>query len=112
MHAIHLNNSIKTAILLLLACISIDVQICMHASNNNLTLFRLLIIHTFTFIYISLCVYIYIYIGIDYKVLMTGEGDPMDTLGPALTANNVHIVAKLADKIPVKVHIIPIYCNI
>lgn len=45
---------------------------------------------------------------------MAGEGDPMDTLGPALTANNVHVVAKLADKIPVMVSVmfvLSLCCN-
>ncbi len=49
-------------------------------------------------------IHVHVRIGIDYKVLMAREGDPMDTLAPALTANNVHVVAKLADKIPLKVY--------
>ena len=42
-------------------------------------------------------------IGINYKVLMSGEVNPLTTLSSALTDNNVHVVAKLADKIPIKV---------
>lgn len=41
--------------------------------------------------------------GVDYKLVMTcgEEGqDPLLLLVPALTQNNVHVVSKLADKIP------------
>ncbi|XP_064390924.1 NBAS subunit of NRZ tethering complex-like isoform X2 [Halichondria panicea] len=40
--------------------------------------------------------------GINYKALMSGEVNPLTTLSSALTDNNVHVVAKLADKIPIK----------
>ena len=34
---------------------------------------------------------------------MSGQEDPLEVLVPSLTAHNVHVVAKLADKIPMKV---------
>ncbi|KAL5481455.1 hypothetical protein EMCRGX_G021612 [Ephydatia muelleri] len=39
--------------------------------------------------------------GMDYKTLMTGE-DSVSVLRPALLATNVHLIAKLAAKIPCK----------
>ena len=42
-------------------------------------------------------------IGINYKVLMSGEVNPLTILSSALNDNNVHVVAKFADKIPIKV---------
>lgn len=40
--------------------------------------------------------------GFDYKLLMSGQADrdPLLLLTPALSPNNVHVVAKLASKIP------------
>lgn len=40
--------------------------------------------------------------GFDYKLLMSGsvDQDPLLLLTPALSSNNVHLVAKLASKIP------------
>ena len=39
----------------------------------------------------------------DYKALMTGN-DPLSVLSPTLASTNVHVVAKLASKIPYKVN--------
>ena len=36
---------------------------------------------------------------------MSGEGDPLLLLTPLLTSSNVHVVAKVASKIPCEVHI-------
>ena len=38
--------------------------------------------------------------GVDYKLLMSGKGDPLSLLLPALSASNIHVVTKLASKIP------------
>lgn len=40
--------------------------------------------------------------GVDYKLLMSGEEgrDPLLVLTPALTQNNVHVISRLAGKIP------------
>ena len=43
--------------------------------------------------------------GLDYKAMMSGE-DPLSVLQPVLLATNVHVVAKLANKIPSKVCIL------
>lgn len=40
--------------------------------------------------------------GLDYKLLMTGE-DPLSILMPVLSSTNVHVIAKLANKVPCKV---------
>ena len=40
--------------------------------------------------------------GLDYKLLMTGE-DPLSILVPTLSSTNVHVIAKLANKVPCKV---------
>ena len=38
--------------------------------------------------------------GVDYKVLMSREGDPLLQLFPVLFASNVHLVAQVAGHIP------------
>ena len=40
-------------------------------------------------------------LGVDYKKLMSG-GDPLELVAPALSVTNVHVLAKLASKIPVR----------
>jgi len=37
--------------------------------------------------------------GLNYKMLMNGE-DPLSILIPVLTSTNVHMVSKLANKVP------------
>lgn len=37
--------------------------------------------------------------GLNYKLLMNGE-DPLSILIPVLTSTNVHMVSKLANKVP------------
>ena len=41
--------------------------------------------------------------GLDYKGLLDGERDPVDVIGPVLSGSNVHVIAKLAAKIPLQV---------
>ncbi|XP_066274218.1 NBAS subunit of NRZ tethering complex-like [Branchiostoma lanceolatum] len=40
--------------------------------------------------------------GLDYKQLFEGTADPLDVLRSVLTSSNVHVLAKLANKIPAK----------
>ncbi|XP_038071968.1 neuroblastoma-amplified sequence-like, partial [Patiria miniata] len=40
--------------------------------------------------------------GLDYKSLLDGETDPVDVIGPVLSGSNVHVIAKLAAKIPLQ----------
>ena len=42
--------------------------------------------------------------GLDYKALMSGD-DPLSVLSPLLVPTNVHVVAKLATKVPYKVSV-------
>ncbi|XP_033634879.1 neuroblastoma-amplified sequence-like [Asterias rubens] len=40
--------------------------------------------------------------GLDYKSLLDGETDPVDVIGPVLSGANVHVIAKVAAKIPLQ----------
>ncbi|KAI8481341.1 hypothetical protein Bbelb_409050 [Branchiostoma belcheri] len=40
--------------------------------------------------------------GLDYKQLFEGTSDPLDVLRSVVTSSNVHVLAKLANKIPAK----------
>ncbi|XP_035662778.1 neuroblastoma-amplified sequence-like [Branchiostoma floridae] len=40
--------------------------------------------------------------GLDYKQLFEGTDDPLDVLRSVVTSSNVHVLAKLANKIPAK----------
>ncbi|XP_019619051.1 PREDICTED: neuroblastoma-amplified sequence-like [Branchiostoma belcheri] len=40
--------------------------------------------------------------GLDYKQLFEGTSDPLDVLRRVVTSSNVHVLAKLANKIPAK----------
>ncbi|XP_072167418.1 NBAS subunit of NRZ tethering complex-like [Diadema setosum] len=40
--------------------------------------------------------------GLDYKRLMDGVSDPINVISPTLVSSNVHVLAKLAPKIPTK----------
>ena len=46
--------------------------------------------------------FVFLFGGLDYKLLMTGE-DPLSILVPTLSSTNVHVIAKLANKVPCKV---------
>ena len=43
-------------------------------------------------------------LAVNYKQLMCGEGDPLLLLTPLLSSSNVHVVAKVASKIPCQVN--------
>ncbi len=38
--------------------------------------------------------------GVDYKQLMEARARPLDVIRPVLNSSNVHVIAKLAPKIP------------
>ncbi|XP_022105886.1 neuroblastoma-amplified sequence-like [Acanthaster planci] len=40
--------------------------------------------------------------GLDYKSLLDSQNDPVDVIGPVLSGSNVHVIAKLAAKIPLQ----------
>ena len=42
-------------------------------------------------------------LGVDYKRLMSAEEDPLLILTPSLLSTNVHVIAKIANKIPCEV---------
>ena len=43
--------------------------------------------------------------GLDYKNLMEAKTKPLDVIRPVLNTNNVHVIAKLASKIPDQVNL-------
>ncbi len=47
----------------------------------------------------------FVFLGIDYKKLMEAEAKPLDVLRPVLNSSNVHVIAKLAPKIPDQVRL-------
>ena len=51
---------------------------------------------------VNIPISIFLFGGLDYKLLMTGE-DPLSILMPVLSSTNVHVIAKLANKVPCKV---------
>lgn len=51
----------------------------------------------------------FVFSDVNYKQLMSGEGDPLLLLTPLLTSFNVHVVAKAASKIPCQVQCVHHY---
>ena len=49
--------------------------------------------------------------GLNYKSLMEAKTKPLDVIRPVLNSRNVHVIAKLASKIPDQVNLFErIFC--